>query len=69
MASAAADFGATALMSNHTEFDNGFFKAHAAAARKPGVANPYDVGKEAIGRYFAVVQNCTTAARIRATGK
>jgi metallo-beta-lactamase class B len=69
MANAAADFGATALMSNHTEFDNGFFRAHTAAARKPGVANPYDVGKEAIGRYFAVVQNCTTAARIRATGK
>jgi metallo-beta-lactamase class B len=69
MAKAAADFGATALMSNHTEFDNGFFKAHAAAARKPGVANPYDVGKDAVGRYFAVVQNCTTAARIRATGK
>ncbi|PYS39890.1 MAG: hypothetical protein DMG14_12440 [Acidobacteria bacterium] len=69
MAKAAADFGATALMSNHTEFDNGFFRAHAAAARKPGVANPYDVGKEAVARYFAVVQNCTTAARIRATGK
>jgi metallo-beta-lactamase class B len=69
MAKAAADFGATALMSNHTEFDNGFFKAHAAAARKPGVANPYQVGKEAVARYFAVVENCTTAARIRATGK
>src|SRR5438067_5109057 len=50
MAKAAADFGATALMSNHTEFDNGFFRAHAAGARKPGVANPYDVGKEAVAR-------------------
>ena len=69
MAEAAANFGATALMSNHTEFDNGYFKAHTAAARKPGVANPYDVGKAAVARYFAVVENCTTAARIRATGK
>jgi len=69
MANAAAGFGATVLMSNHTEFDNGFFKAHAAAARKPGVANPYEVGKEAVARYFTVVQNCTTAAKIRATGK
>ena len=69
MANAAADFGATALMSNHTEFDNGFFKAHTAAGRKPGAANPYDVGKEAVARYFTVVQNCTTAARMRATGK
>lgn len=69
MAQAAADFGATALMSNHTEFDNGYFRAHTAAARKPGAANPYDVGKAAVARYFTVVQNCTTAARIRATGK
>ena len=69
MAKAAADFGATALMSNHTEFDNGFFKAHTAANRKPGEANPFDAGAAAVARYFAVVQDCTTAARIRATGK
>jgi metallo-beta-lactamase class B len=69
MAKAAADFGATALMSNHTEFDNGYFRAHTAANRKPGAANPYDVGKEAVARYFMVVQNCTLAAKIRATGK
>jgi metallo-beta-lactamase class B len=69
LAMAAADFGATALMSNHTEFDNGFFRAHTAAGRKPGAANPYDVGREAVARYFTVVQNCATAARIRASGK
>jgi metallo-beta-lactamase class B len=69
MATAAANFGATALMSNHTEFDNGFFRAHAAAARKPGVANPYEVGKEAVSRYFTVVQDCATAAKMRASGK
>ena len=69
LANAAADFGATALMSNHTEFDNGYFRAHTAAARKPGAANPYDVGKEAVARYFTVVQNCTMAAKLRATGK
>ena len=69
MADAAAAFGATALMSNHTEFDNGYFRAHVAAARKSGAANPYDVGKEAVGRYFTVVQDCATAARVRATGK
>ena len=34
MAKAAADFGATALLSNHTEFDNAFYKAHTAANRK-----------------------------------
>jgi metallo-beta-lactamase class B len=66
MAKAAADFGATALMSNHTEFDNGFYKAHTAASRKPGEANPFDVGRDGVGRYFTVVEDCTTAARLRA---
>jgi metallo-beta-lactamase class B len=69
MAQAAADFGATALMSNHSEFDNAFYKAHTAADRKPGDANPFDVGKAAVGRYFTVVEDCTTAARLRAVGK
>ncbi len=65
MAKAAADFNATALMSNHTEFDNGFFKAHTAANRKPGEANPFEVGREAVSRYFTVVEDCTMAARLR----
>jgi metallo-beta-lactamase class B len=69
MAKAANDFGATALMSNHTEFDNGYFRAHTAANRKAGTPNPYDVGKDAVTRYFAVVQNCTLAAKMRASGK
>lgn len=69
MAKAAADFGATALMSNHTEFDNGYYKAHTAANRKPGEANPFDVGRAAVGRYFTLVETCTTAAKLRASGK
>jgi metallo-beta-lactamase class B len=67
MAKAAAEFGATALLSNHTEFDNAFYKAHTAAGRKPGEANPFDVGKGAVARYFTVVENCTSAAKLRAT--
>jgi metallo-beta-lactamase class B len=69
MAKAAADYGATALITNHSEFDNAFFKAHTAADRKDGEANPFDVGADAVARYFAVVQNCTAAAKLRATGK
>ncbi len=69
MARAAADFGATALLSNHTEFDNAYFKAHTAANRKPGEANPFDVGKAAVARYFTVVQDCTTATMMRAAGQ
>ena len=69
MARAAADYGATALMSNHTEFDNAFFKSHTAANRKPGEANPFDVGKPAVARYFTVVQDCATATMMRASSK
>ena len=69
MAKAAADFGATVLLSNHTEFDNGYYKAHTAANRKPGEANPFDVGRAAVGRYFTVVEECATAAKLRAVGK
>ena len=69
MANAAADYGATALMSNHSEFDDAYFKAHASANRKPAEPNPFDVGPDGVARYFTVVQACTTAARIRATGQ
>jgi len=69
MAKAASDYGATALLSNHTEFDNAYYKAHTAADRKTDNGNPFDVGAEAVGRYFAVVENCVEAAKLRATGK
>jgi metallo-beta-lactamase class B len=69
MAKAAADFGATALLSNHTEFDNGYYKAHTAANRKAGEPNPFDVGRSAVGRYFTLVEECSTAAKLRAAGK
>jgi len=69
MAKAASDYGATALMSNHSEFDDAFLKAHSAANRQPGEANPFDVGRDAVARYFSVVQNCAAAAKMRATGQ
>jgi metallo-beta-lactamase class B len=69
MAKAAADFGATALLSNHTEFDNGYYKAHTAAGRKGGEANPFEVGTAGVARYFTVVDNCASAAKLRASRK
>jgi metallo-beta-lactamase class B len=69
MAKAAADYGATALITNHSEFDDAYLKAHVAANRKPGETNPFDVGTDGVARYFTVVQACTTAVGIRATGK
>ena len=69
MARAAGDFGATALISNHTEFDNAFYKAHTAANRKRGGPNPFDVGAAAVARYFTVVEDCATAAKLGAVGR
>lgn len=73
-AQAAAAYGATALLSNHTEFDNAYFKAHTAAALRSaaktpaGVPNPYYVGQQAVVSYMGVVELCAMAAKIRATG-
>ena len=69
MAKAAADYGATALLSNHSEFDDAYFKAHAAANRKAGEANPFDVGADGVARYFTVVQSCTAAVKMRAAAQ
>ena len=69
MAKAAADFRATALLSNHSEFDDAFFKAHSAANRQTGEPNPFDVGADGVARYFSVVQNCAAATKIRANGQ
>src|SRR5262245_42468948 len=66
VAKAAADYGATALLSNHSTFDNAFYTSHFAANRKPDQANPFEVGKEAVARYFTVVQDCVSAAKLRA---
>ncbi len=70
-ARAAQAFGATALMSNHTEFDLGYFRSHAAAHRssRADVPNPYEIGAEAVADYFDVVSYCATAAKLRATGR
>ena len=66
MAKAATEYGATVLVSNHSEFDDAFFKAHTAASRHPGEPNPFDVGTDGVVRYFKVVQSCAGAAKLRA---
>ena len=76
-AQAAAAFGATALLSNHTEFDNAYFKALTAQALRNGranhvagddVPNPFVVGQRKVLNYFAVVELCAKSAKLRATG-
>jgi metallo-beta-lactamase class B len=65
MGKAAADSNATILMSNHTEFDFAVPKIKAIAARKSGEPHPYDVGKDAVQRYFKVTEECAQAQRLR----
>lgn len=69
MGDAAAAYGATVLLSNHTEFDNAYWRAHLAATRAPGDRNPFEVGADGVAGYFAVVQACASAAKLRAAGE
>jgi metallo-beta-lactamase class B len=68
VADAAAEFGATVLLSNHNDFDNAYYKAHLAATRQPGMPNPFEVGEEGVQGYYKMVQACTAAAKLRAIG-
>jgi metallo-beta-lactamase class B len=65
MAAAAKAANATILMSNHSEFDNAVTKIKMLAARQPGEPHPFEVGKEAVARYFTVSSECAQAARLR----
>jgi metallo-beta-lactamase class B len=65
MAAAAARSNATVLMSNHTEFDNAVPKVKMLAARKPGDPHTFDLGKDAVARYFRVSEECAQAARLK----
>jgi metallo-beta-lactamase class B len=65
MAAAAAAANATILMSNHTEFDSAVPKVRMLALRKPGEPHTFDVGKEAVARYFTVTGECAQAARLK----
>ncbi len=65
MASAAAAAGATILMSNHSEFDGAVSKIRMLAARRTGEPHPFDLGRDAVMRYFKVSDECAQAARLK----
>jgi metallo-beta-lactamase class B len=67
MAVAAASANATVLMSNHSEFDSAISKIRMLASRKPGEPHPFDLGKEAVARYFTVTEECAQVARLKLT--
>jgi metallo-beta-lactamase class B len=65
MAAAAAAAHASILMSNHSEFDNAVTKIKMMAARRPGEASPFEIGSEAVARYFKVTDECAQAAKLK----
>jgi metallo-beta-lactamase class B len=68
MAAAAAQAGATVLMTNHSEFDNAVTKIKTMAARKPGEAHPFELGSAVVARYFKVTDECAQVARFKLLG-
>jgi metallo-beta-lactamase class B len=70
IAKAAADAGATVILSNHSEYDNAYTKARLIAAkREVGEDHPFVVGAEAVQRYFTVMAECAAASKLRAGAK
>jgi metallo-beta-lactamase class B len=68
MARAAAEAGASILMSNHSEFDNAYTKVRLIETRKAGEPHPFDVGSDGVQRYFKVADECAQAARLKGVG-
>jgi metallo-beta-lactamase class B len=70
IAKAAADAGASIILSNHSEYDNAYTKARLIAApRQVGENHPFIVGPESVQRYFTVMTECATASKLRLGAK
>jgi metallo-beta-lactamase class B len=65
MAELAGSQSASVLMSNHSEFDNAVTKIKMLAARKTGEPHPFELGRDAVQRYFKVMDECAQVARLK----
>lgn len=63
MADAAKAAGATIVMSNHSEFDDAWERGRLVKLRRSGEAHPYEIGADAVQRYFTMTGECAEAAR------
>jgi hypothetical protein len=50
--------GADVIIGNHTEYNNALERLERTKALKPGEPNPWVVGKEEVGKYLTVVEEC-----------
>ena len=70
IAKAAADAGATIILSNHSEYDNAYTKARLIGAkREVGEDHPFVGGAAGVQRYFTVMTECATASKLRVGAK
>jgi len=70
IAKAAADAGATVLLSNHSEYDGAYTKARLISApRQPGENHPFIVGTNSVQRYFTLMAECAAASKLRLAAK
>src|SRR5215831_1326097 len=70
IAKAAADAGATVLLSNHSEYDGAYTKARLAGLKlEVGEENAFVVGKDGVQRYFTVMTECAQASKLRVGAK
>jgi metallo-beta-lactamase class B len=70
IAKAAADAGASVMLSNHSEYDGAYTKARLLSApRQPGENHPFIVGADSVQRYFTVMTECAMASKLRAGAK
>jgi metallo-beta-lactamase class B len=63
MADAAKAAGATVLMSNHSEFDDAWERSRLIRLRRAGEPHPYELGADAVQRYFTMTGECALAMR------
>jgi metallo-beta-lactamase class B len=50
--------GADVIIGNHTEYNDALTRLEQSKARKPGESNPWIVGKDEVGKYLTVVDEC-----------
>ena len=67
IAKAAADAGASVILSNHSEYDGAYTRARLIPApRQVGESHPFILGPTAVQNYFTVMAECATASKLRA---
>ena len=70
IAKAAADAGASVILSNHSEYDGAYTRARLVGVKREiGEVHPFVIGTEGVQRYFTVMAECATASKLRLGAK